>query len=179
MKFAKNNNVKHVYAFELNPDNRERLIKNIDKNPGLIEKITIIDKAISNIKGEVVFLVYKDIERGVSSASSIQYGKEKTARNDKIAREILVETDTLDKLIKESPLPPPDIIKMDIEGAEFLALQGGVGLLKKKKPALLIEIHTILNMYNIIELLTSLGYRHEIIHTENDGRCFMRAITNN
>ena len=51
-----------------------------------------------------------------------------------------------------------------------------VGLLKKQKPTLLIEIHNILNMYNIIELLNKLEYKYEIIHTESDGRCFLKAL---
>jgi len=45
-------------------------------------------------------------------------------------------TDTLDNVYKGTP----SIIKMDVEGAEMNVLRGSIGILKKYKPVLLIEI---------------------------------------
>ena len=178
LAFAKEKNVKKVYAFEPNPDNRKRLVMNTAKNPDLKEKITIIDKAISKEKGTSVFLAFKDVEQGVSSASMLQTEKSKAKRNDDLAREITVDIDTLDNLISDGLLLPPDIIKMDIEGAEYDALEGGLQMLVKNKPVLMIEVHTILNMYKLAELFKKLNYHYELIHVEKDGRVFIKAYYN-
>jgi FkbM family methyltransferase len=177
LKFAHKDNVKHVYAFEPNPDNRERLVKNIKKNPGAKEKITIIDKAISNEKGTSVFLAFNDIEQGVSSASLLQKEKSMAKRNDTLAREITVNMDTLDNLIGDGILLPPNIIKLDIEGAEYDALEGSRKLLLQNKPVLMIEVHTILNMYQLAGFFSEIDYQYYLIHTEKDGRVFVKAYT--
>ena len=54
---------------------------------------------------------------------------------------IEVTTAGLDDLVYEKGLPAPDVIKMDIEGGEVLALPGAARLLKEKHPLLLLELH--------------------------------------
>jgi FkbM family methyltransferase len=53
----------------------------------------------------------------------------------------------------------PDVIKMDIEGAEYLALQGASGLLSKARPVFLIELHGTEVAFQVRELLKGHGYR--------------------
>ena len=50
----------------------------------------------------------------------------------------LVPTVTLDDLLDQGPAP--DIIKMDIEGAEIMALQGGKRLLAEARPVFYVEV---------------------------------------
>ena len=66
---------------------------------------------------------------------------------------------------------------MDIEGAEFLALSGAMELIDRKHPILMIEIHDIINMYNIQNFLLSKNYRIELLDKENasPSRCFIVA----
>ncbi len=175
LKFAKENKVKKVYAFEPNPDNRERLIMNINRNSYLKEKVSIVEKAISSKKGTSVFLAFNDIEQGVSSASMLQQEKLIAKRKDTLARKIVVSIDTLDNLVSEGLLLPPDIIKIDIEGAEYDALDGSRELLRKNKPVLMIEVHTILNMYQLAGLFNEINYQYKLINTEKDGRIFIKA----
>jgi FkbM family methyltransferase len=47
----------------------------------------------------------------------------------------------LDSLVAESGLPAPDLIKMDVEGAEADVLAGATHLLATARPVLLIETH--------------------------------------
>src|SRR5260370_37933500 len=47
-----------------------------------------------------------------------------------------VQTSTLDALLQESRIAPPDFIKMDIEGAEFLALRGASACFARYQPKL-------------------------------------------
>ncbi|MDG2022012.1 MAG: FkbM family methyltransferase [Phycisphaerales bacterium] len=50
----------------------------------------------------------------------------------------LVPTVTLDDLLDQGPAP--DVIKMDIEGAEIMALQGGARLLAEARPVFYVEV---------------------------------------
>ena len=53
---------------------------------------------------------------------------------------IEAETITIDDYCKENDIKP-DLIKMDIEGAELLALKGGIKTIKKHRPQLAISIY--------------------------------------
>jgi len=48
--------------------------------------------------------------------------------------------DTLDEFVERTGIIP-DVIKVDIEGAEVDFLRGGLRTLKKHKPSLFIETH--------------------------------------
>ena len=71
---------------------------------------------------------------------------------------------TLDALADEFRIEP-DVIKIDVEGAELLVLRGGVETLKRNRPAVLAEmlrIHSAPFGYHpneIIDLMDSLSYR--------------------
>jgi len=53
---------------------------------------------------------------------------------------ITVATTTLDHEITKHPAP--DVLKIDIEGAEIGALRGAAALISKKKPIFLVEVHS-------------------------------------
>ncbi len=54
-------------------------------------------------------------------------------------------------------LPPPDLVKIDVEGAEFEVLKGAVDLLRKHRPRILVEVSKQTSGYVSI-LLKELGY---------------------
>lgn len=51
-----------------------------------------------------------------------------------------IEIKTLDSFAKQTNLPNPDFIKIDVEGHEYKVLKGAEGVLEKSKPVLFIEI---------------------------------------
>jgi hypothetical protein len=53
----------------------------------------------------------------------------------------------------------PDFIKCDVEGAETEVFQGSRKLLEKKRPGILIEIHTAANRNFLLRELAGLNYR--------------------
>jgi len=69
----------------------------------------------------------------------------------------------------------PFLIKIDVEGAEHLVLEGGKKFIKQYKPIILLEIHSIFNMMKCYEFFSDLNYKLELLQQEPDGRCFIAA----
>lgn len=53
----------------------------------------------------------------------------------------------------------PDFIKMDIEGGEARALEGGIKLIEEHRPHMVIEVHSETLEDRCIEILTPYGYK--------------------
>ena len=58
------------------------------------------------------------------------------------ASELVVRKHKIDTLVATDGLPDPDLIKIDVEGAEAAVLDGAAEVLKRARQALLIELHS-------------------------------------
>ena len=82
-----------------------------------------------------------------------------------------VEITTLDDDIAAAALPPPDLIKIDVEGWELEALQGARATLYAHRPALFLEMHGETmgekkrKVREIVAFFIDAGYR-DIQHVE-------------
>lgn len=112
---------KKAYAFEPDPNNLEKLQKNIQLNPE--QEIEIIKKPVWNKIEKISLEVGKDGESSVGDG------------------EIEKESITIDEFVLKKGNTPPDLIKIDVEGAEQKVLEGGEKTLEKFSPKILIEIH--------------------------------------
>lgn len=65
----------------------------------------------------------------------------------------------LDDLVFLHKIPPPDLIKMDIEGGEYRALTGMITTISKYHPVLLIATHSDGLHRECIMFLEKYGYR--------------------
>jgi hypothetical protein len=78
---------------------------------------------------------------------------------------------TIDEYVKNNA--PPDVIKIDTEGAEYGIIKGAKRTLREYSPSLLIEVHTFKTNWDdsdLISLLASNGYRigtvyHQMLRT--------------
>ena len=104
------------------------------KSNELKHKVSMYPCALSDTVGETVEMYLpKSVENGVINyGGTTMFPNEHHDMNSKIT----AITDTLDNVYKGAP----SIIKMDVEGAEMNVLRGSIGILKKYKPVLLIEI---------------------------------------
>lgn len=136
----------YIYAFEPLPQNIATLQIVFEKNK--IENCEIIPKAASNVEGQAV--LYTGDGRTLK-ASLYQWGSEDS---------VSIDTITLDEFIKEYRWP--DLIKMDVEGAETLVLEGATCLLESKSaPVWIIEVHSEKIDEEIHQILSAHGYRIE------------------
>ncbi|MGA3288384.1 MAG: FkbM family methyltransferase [Bacteroidota bacterium] len=77
-------------------------------------------------------------------------------RGDKME---LCKTVRLDQYVMREKLPLPSLIKIDIECAEIDCLQGGIEIIKKCRPLLIIEFHNLDLLIKGYNILNSEGYR--------------------
>lgn len=100
-----------VFAFEPEPENIAFLKKNIELNK--LNNVIIYDCGLGERPGQVN--LYKD---------KYNKGHHSIVRSDSAEGVISIKIDTLDNILSEYGSLKVDIIKMDIEGAEYFALQG-------------------------------------------------------
>jgi FkbM family methyltransferase len=121
-----------VYAFEPLLENVKRIHTHIALN-SLDEIITVFPYAVFDSNGRQPFLVHELHAMGKLSGSS---GRDETYKN-----QIVVRTLCLNEFIFKEENPPPDLIKIDIEGGAVQALPGMSKVLKKYQPIILMELH--------------------------------------
>jgi FkbM family methyltransferase len=169
----------HVYAFEPNPTNNERIEEHLALNPELARRITLCPCALSDTVGKTTFVSSADVDGGTSSGGFIDDASTLWAKRDYIEKTGFVTStvtrNTIDALIDSGELTPPDLIKLDVEGAEQLVLAGGKNTLTEHHPHILIEFHSIFSTYDCMRQLAELGYKTSLLKHEDDGRVIVIA----
>jgi FkbM family methyltransferase len=142
---------KQVIAFEPEPVFQKHLAANCAINE--IKNIIVLPYAVSDQSQKMVLF------------SDGDSGKSPSLANDGFHGQVEVEARTLDDLVKDQGIPYPNVMKMDIEGAEILALRGMQQVFKTHPPrAIFIEIHPVLltnfgsSMEELLNLLKQSGY---------------------
>jgi hypothetical protein len=121
-------------------------------------------------------MMSENIDEGHSSTSRIEQAHSKIT-NESLPNGFFVEevfVKTMDTVVKETGLIP-DVIKVDIEGAEHLFLIGAQETLRQYKPILYIEFHSEYCAFACTEFLIGLGYALEVLHEEEDNRLIIKA----
>lgn len=151
-----------VIAFEPSPPLAD-LLRYHKRMNGLIQ-LEVVSKAVSCAnEPDVPFAL---VSGGESFLNSLVLGAAESgnvlARNQS-AETIGVDTITLDNFCLEAGVRP-DLIKIDVEGAELLVLRGAVSTLAESHPALIVAVHPPWMPYgqsesDLFELLARFGYR--------------------
>lgn len=148
-----------VYAFEPIPQNIATLRHNIELNG--LANVVVIEKALSSVTGTAEMFVSP-----WSAFHSLNVdGATKQDNHGPEAGEITVQTVTLDEFVATEGVPAPDLIKIDVEGAELIVVQGMTETLRSRQPLLLCELHDTKHGY--IEFVDSIDYRARVIDGES------------
>lgn len=155
-----------VYAFEPNPANvaviRQTNLLNSDLS------LHIIEKAVGNRSGRVKFVTFEN--RADISNASLLGRLDAITNQDEVGGDLIdVDMIDLDSFSVETGTRP-GLVKIDVEGAEGMVLQGMTHLLVEAQPCLIIEIHNETAQRDVMACLTALDY-----DTLPIGRTFERA----
>lgn len=74
---------------------------------------------------------------------------------------------SLDDLVSKGEIPPPDYMKIDVEGAELLVLSGAKSLLTNYYPTIFLATHGTEVHRQCCKLLKSNGYKLQSINNNN------------
>jgi FkbM family methyltransferase len=140
----------NVFAFEPQPDNLLLLERLIFKN-NLLQVVKVIPIAVGAMAEKETLFIGK--------SSSLNFLKSASGGQDiSNCSSITVTKKTLDAFVFEEGNPAPDILKVDVEGAEAMVIEGALQILKRFSPKLLIEIHGPINAHKSYSRLNGLGY---------------------
>lgn len=160
----------HVYAFEPMPANLLLLKQNLAAAE-CSNRATIVPNAVGDQDGGADFQVddltsnsgsLDAVKHGAASESRSQYGLPPATTRVEVCR--------LDTLLEKGGIAKPDVIKIDIEGAEAMALAGARNLLITHRPRLVVELHGVEVSRQVLLTLWSLGYHcFGCIHRDDAG----------
>jgi len=120
-----------IYAFEADSVIADRFEANLLLNPALANRITVVRSAIADVDNTLLFEM-------ASNRSNTEVGHLTSQQN---ARTVEVPATRLDTFFQDRG-DTPDIVKIDIEGAELKALQGMRALIDAHPPEqILVEVH--------------------------------------
>ena len=150
-----------IYAFEASEETCRVAGENLALN-GLAQRVQVINALVADRSGEAVDF-YWDHTSGGASLIPGYLGHQTPVQKTAITLDDFCEIQNL----------APDLIKIDIEGAEGRALAGLRKTLAKHRPAVAVELHSwqemplVRNAAQILELLPPLDYQMIYLRTRS------------
>jgi FkbM family methyltransferase len=156
-----------VISFEPNPKTCEALKKNIALNQ-LQTDVTVFQSAVADKPGKADFFIDKN-----STGSSLS-----ESRQQSDTKAIEVDVVALDSLVTAESLPIPDVIKIDVEGAELQALKGMQSILADECRLLYCEVHksAVSDSEEVERFLSNLGFDVQTIFSRQEDQYILKAI---
>jgi FkbM family methyltransferase len=125
----------HVYAFEPLGRNVSYLERHVNLNR--LSNVTIIKAAVSDVNGLARFRESHPAMGGLSAAGELE-----------------VETIQIDS----QNFRIPDVMKIDVEGAEQSVLRGSIDTLRRHSPIIFLATHGLKAHHACVSLLSDSGY---------------------
>ena len=119
-----------VYAFEPDPRARSILLQNLAANDST--NVCVEALCVSNARGKVVLSEPSDL----GGSTILQHLGGKTSA------QIMVDATTIDHYCEEKGIAPVGM-KIDVEGAEAMVLEGAEEVIKRHSPWILLEYHGV------------------------------------
>ena len=139
-----------VYAFEPSPLNLSYLQTHVRKNH--IDNIFVYPYAVSDRPGTLYF----DFGRGS--------GRGRLVTKKINPKDQPVKVISIDNFMAAEDIKPPNLIKMDIEGAELAGLKGAENTLRRYHPTILLSTHSDQLKTDCLSFLATFGYHSRDIY---------------
>jgi FkbM family methyltransferase len=133
-----------VVAFEPLARNLDLLARHVDYNHA--SNVTMIAAAVGETTGSERFARGKDPSMGALAKDGD-----------------VVDLVSIDDLVGRGEVPPPRLVKIDVEGAESRVLAGASATLARYRPAVLLAAHGWAQWQECSRRLTELGYAVRLV----------------
>jgi FkbM family methyltransferase len=149
---------RRVYAFEPASPSRRLLTGTVVRNK--LDNVEILPCAVGEGPDNASITLYNS-----SGNNGIVARNSESIKHLEVIGQEQVPVVTLDSLMADQALLPPDVIKMDIEGSELAALRGAREVLRTYHPLLIVEHDEAIardagySLFALRDELESLGYR--------------------
>lgn len=110
------------------------------------------------------------IEAAVNEQGGVAFFEEGTSSSTGRISEkgsIKIETVKIDTLVSQGKIPPPDFIKIDVEGSELLVLRGAKSMLTHYYPTIFLATHGTNVHKECCDFLESIGYKLQSINKKD------------
>ena len=144
----------HVHVFEPLPANADRIRCLITLNPD--RRITLHAVAVGECESEVDLLIMPETSMAKLETSTFQGVYTSTNR-------VRVNVRSIDVMIAAGEIAPPDLMKIDVEGAEVMVLMGARDTIRRYRPVIFAEVHSSTLLAECHAILEGYGYRIDII----------------
>lgn len=131
---------RQTIAFEPHPVNRASIQRQLNLNPELC--VRLLPYALSDTNGPGALAEPANPSMAFVSSDG----------------EIPIELRTMDSLVAEG-VPPPGLIKMDVEGHELSVLRGGTETIKAHRPIILCDRNHEGTSKEVADMLSALDYQ--------------------
>lgn len=153
-----------VYSFEPDPNTFTFLLENLKLNE--CNNVSTYNWALSNKESIIEMVSYNPEDLNLKlQGDSFKYMKEVFDKSEATGNG--KKAYKLDDLEEIKKIPKIDFIKIDVEGAEFLVLQGSLSIIRKHKPVIIFELsgewtaRFNYKPYEVLILLNELNYEME------------------
>lgn len=150
---------RQVHVFEPLPANVDRIRKMIALNPE--KHIAIHPCAAGDRDTEMDLIVMPETSMAKLEESGFQ--TERTS-----AGSLRVPARSIDSVIASGEAEPPSLMKIDVEGAELLVLEGARQTLRANQPEIFAEVHSSKLLAQCTIFLQSEGYSVEPLDEDQD-----------
>jgi FkbM family methyltransferase len=156
-----------VVTFEPDPVNYDYIRRNVGLNG--FRNVYVLNMGVSARPGELEFAYPDDRGRGSAHPDHL-----KSHQDDSHVARVTLPVTSIDTKVRSGDIPPPDFIKIDVEGLELGVLEGMSQTVAERKPAIFVEIHgwgraaKEANGRRVVAWLHAQGY--EVHHLQSDQR---------
>ncbi len=157
----------HILAVEAAPSTYDILHRNLESQ---YTHLTAENRVLSDQEGEATFYEFPNLYSEYNALDISQYQNEPWYDTNQ-PKAIQVPSSTLDGLLSEHDLTP-DILKIDVEGAELLVMSGATHLLSQSSPVLILEFvndpRRDSDAHPVADLLGSYGFAPHAITSDGE-----------
>jgi FkbM family methyltransferase len=150
-----------VIAFEPSVENAAHVQRNAHING--LGNVAVICAALTDRDGWMTFMQRGSLEGRIEKDDCEAQAERRAKRTVEVEGRTPVPITKLDTWLAQTGEPAPNVVKIDVEGAEVGVLRGMTQTLRSAKPTLVIELHG--TRVEVADLLDSVDYEHTVIES--------------